>query len=169
MAEFATRGVGNTALGLSIGALGVEALRGGMGGLFGGNGAGIAYATEAANTAMCLGDRFVTEKEMHYIQQLNEERFKNAILTSEQNTEIKIADVYERIMTKHNADMRAQEEWNTQQMINNTKMSDVIAGNKVRIKALEDSIDAITRTAIPESAICSFDGRNGCNGCGNNI
>lgn len=35
--KYASRGVGGTALGLSIGALGVEALRGGLGGLFGGN------------------------------------------------------------------------------------------------------------------------------------
>ena len=36
MAEFASRGVGNTALGLSIGALGVEALNGGLNGILGG-------------------------------------------------------------------------------------------------------------------------------------
>lgn len=34
--NFASKGVAGTALGLSIGALGVEALRGGLGGLFGG-------------------------------------------------------------------------------------------------------------------------------------
>lgn len=40
--NYASKGVGGTALGLSIGALGVEALRGGLGGLFGpgGNGCG---------------------------------------------------------------------------------------------------------------------------------
>ena len=36
MAEFASRGVGGTALGLSVGALGLELLRGGLGGLFNG-------------------------------------------------------------------------------------------------------------------------------------
>ena len=36
--RYASKGVGGTALGLSIGALGVEALRGGLGGLFGGVG-----------------------------------------------------------------------------------------------------------------------------------
>lgn len=35
--KYANKGVAGTALGLSIGALGVEALRGGLGGLFGGN------------------------------------------------------------------------------------------------------------------------------------
>jgi hypothetical protein len=34
--RYASKGVGGTALGLSIGALGVEALRGGLGGIFGG-------------------------------------------------------------------------------------------------------------------------------------
>ena len=36
--SYASKGVGGTALGLSIGAIGVEALRGGLGGLFGANG-----------------------------------------------------------------------------------------------------------------------------------
>lgn len=35
--KYASRGVGGTALGLAIGALGVETLRGGLGGLLGGN------------------------------------------------------------------------------------------------------------------------------------
>lgn len=38
MAEFASKGVAGTALGLGAGALGVELLRGGLGGLFGGMG-----------------------------------------------------------------------------------------------------------------------------------
>ena len=38
--DFASKGVGGTALGLSIGALGLEALRGGLGGLLGGCGNG---------------------------------------------------------------------------------------------------------------------------------
>lgn len=40
MAEFASKGVAGTALGLGAGALGVELLRGGLGGLFGGMGVG---------------------------------------------------------------------------------------------------------------------------------
>lgn len=39
MAEFASKGVGGTALGLSVGALGLELLRGGLGGLFNGGSA----------------------------------------------------------------------------------------------------------------------------------
>ena len=38
--DYASKGVGGTALGLSIGALGLEALRGGLGGLLGGCGNG---------------------------------------------------------------------------------------------------------------------------------
>lgn len=38
--KYASKGIGGTALGLSIGALGVEALRNGFGGLFGGNATG---------------------------------------------------------------------------------------------------------------------------------
>jgi hypothetical protein len=38
--KYASKGIGGTALGLSIGALGVEALRGGFGNLFGGSATG---------------------------------------------------------------------------------------------------------------------------------
>jgi hypothetical protein len=51
--RYASKGVGGTALGLSIGALGVEALRGGLGGLFGG----------ASANGCCSEDHLVTRHE----------------------------------------------------------------------------------------------------------
>lgn len=55
MAEFASRGVGNTALGLSIGALGAELLGGGLNGignLFGGNNNNMNAALLAENAEL---------------------------------------------------------------------------------------------------------------------
>lgn len=53
--KYASRGIGGTALGLSIGALGVEALRGGLGGIFGngcGGGESAPVSREVANKDM---------------------------------------------------------------------------------------------------------------------
>lgn len=53
--EYASKGVGNTALGLSIGALGVELLNGGLGGLLGNVGGRTAAADTAAMMAPVMG------------------------------------------------------------------------------------------------------------------
>lgn len=166
MAEFATRGIGGAGLGLGIAGTALGLLNGGLGNLLGG--AAPTTVTSVADTAMALGDHYVTQKEMQYIQQLNEERVKNAILTSEQNTEIKIADVYERIMTKHNADMREQRDWNASQSVINAQVSAAVTTNANSIAGLQATVGAITKTAVPTSALCNFGCNTGC-GCGNNI
>lgn len=47
--DFASKGVAGTALGLGAGALGVELLRGGLGGLFGGSGSGCCNEDHTVN------------------------------------------------------------------------------------------------------------------------
>ena len=154
MAEFASQAVGTAGLTTGIiGTVGTAAqlLQGGLGGLLGGLGGNPAGM---ASAAMQLGDHYVTQKEMQYIQQLNEERNKNAILVSEQNTEIKIADVYERIMTRVNADQRAQADWNAAQSVANAQMSAAIATNNASIAALQSCCSQITKLVVPNTAIC---------------
>jgi hypothetical protein len=48
MAEFASKGVAGTALGVGVGALALELFRGGLGGIFGGRGATAAVPAELA-------------------------------------------------------------------------------------------------------------------------
>lgn len=100
------------------------------------------------------GSAYVTKDELGYAQELARKDSEIALLKSEQNTEVKIADVYERIMTRVNADARAQADWNAQQMVNNAHMSGCIAANAAGIAALKDSCNKITKLVVPNSAIC---------------
>lgn len=75
------------------------------------------------------GQQYVTKDELNYVQTISAKDSEIALLKSEQNTEVKIADVYERLITRINADQRAQSDWNTQQMVNNAQISSAIAVN----------------------------------------
>lgn len=123
---------------------GLQVLGGGLGGLLGGNGCGLA---NAAATVMCGDSAPVSRYEMEMSMKLAQKDSELALIKSEQNTEIKIADVYERIMTRVNADARAQSDWNTAQAVNNATMSGAIA-------ALQNSCSQITKLVVPNTAIC---------------
>jgi hypothetical protein len=86
--KYASKGVGGTALGLSIGALGLEALRGGLGNILGGNAVG------------CSEDHMVNRYEFALQQELAAKDSKIGLLESNIYTDSKIADVYERLNNK---------------------------------------------------------------------
>lgn len=135
-------GVGGTGLGLGIAGTALGLLNGGLGGLgglFGGN----------YNQQM-----YATKTDLGYAQELARKDSEIALLKSEQNTEIKIADVYDRLVTKINANYKEQSDWNAAQMVNNCKMSSAIAVNTNNIAALQSSVDAITKTIVPKDVIC---------------
>lgn len=140
--------LGTGIAGLSLGVLNSGILNGGIGGLFGGNTANM------AQTAMQLGDHYATKQDLAYAQELAKKDSEIALLKSEQNTEVKIADVYERVMTRVNADQRAQTEWNAQQSVNNATMSAAIATNANSIAALQNCCNSITKIVIPNSSVC---------------
>ena len=100
------------------------------------------------------GSGYVTKDEMGYIQEINKRDCELALLKSEQNTEVKIADVYERVMTRVNADARAQADWNAAQMVNNAQMSSAIATNAASIAALQNTCGQITKTIVPITSVC---------------
>lgn len=138
-----TTGIIGTALSglLTLGGLGM-AHSGVMGNGYFGNG----YAGN--------GNGFVTKDELRMSQELAQKDSTIALLQSEQNTEVKIADVYERLITRINADARAQADWNAQQMVNNAQVSAAVAANATSIAALQNSCAAITKLVVPNSAIC---------------
>lgn len=141
--EYASNGKGN--LGVTLGAigtgLGALSSTGLMNGFLGGGMAG-----HASN--------YVTKDELRYVQELAAKDSQIAILTSEQNTEVKIADVYERIMTRVNADQRAQAEWNASQSVANAQMSAAIATNNNSIACIKDILGRITAVRVPNTAVC---------------
>lgn len=97
---------------------------------------------------------FVTKDELNMAMTIAGKDSEIAMLKSEQNTEVKIADVYERLITRINADRNAQMEWNATQSVNNAQMSSAIAVNANSIGAIQGIIGQITKTVIPNSSVC---------------
>ena len=174
--NYASRGVGNAALATGIigtagaalnllnthngcGLLGMGACTSDVGTM------GAAVANAAAEKMLgvgtCEGDRPVTRYELGLVRELDAERQKNAILTSEQNTENKMTEVYrqahnEVVALRDREDLRhdAQEAWNAQQMVNNAQIASAVAANANSIAAIGGKLDGVTRTVIPNGAIC---------------
>lgn len=129
-------------LGVTLGAIGtgLAALNGGLG-ILGANGYGY-HNTD--------GGRYVTKDELDYVQTISAKDSEIALLKSEQNTEIKIADVYERIMTKVNANERAQADVNAAQMVFNANSNSAIAVLQNQIGVL----NGLTKTVVPITSVC---------------
>lgn len=134
----ASPGVANG--GLVTGIIGTAGwlLNGGLGNVLGGG---------------CNG-QVATKSDIMYAQELAKKDSEIALLKSEQNTEVKIADVYDRLLTRINADKQLQAEFNASQMVNNCKMSNAIAVNTNSISALQNCCNSITKLVVPNSAIC---------------
>nr|DAQ16238.1 MAG TPA: hypothetical protein [Caudoviricetes sp.] len=163
--EYASKGVAGTGLGLGIAGTALGLLNGGV------NGAGLLGASRQTSTAgdmasivsavadvaglnKCSDNTPVTRFEMKMQQTLSEKDAEIALLKSEQNTEVKIADVYERLITRINADQRAQADWNANQSVANAQMSAAIATNNASIASLQNCCNQITKLVVPNSAIC---------------
>lgn len=97
---------------------------------------------------------FVTKDELNMAMTIAGKDSEIAMLKSEQNTEVKIADVYERLITRINADRNAQMEWNATQSVNNAQMASAIAVNANSIGAIQGILGQITKTVIPNSSVC---------------
>lgn len=108
----------------------------------------------AAATVMCGDSAPITRYEARMMQELAQKDTEIALLKSEQNTEIKIADVYERVMTRVNQDQRDQAAWNTQQSVNNATMSAAISANATSISALQNCCSQITKLVVPNTSVC---------------
>lgn len=143
--EFASNGKGNAALTTGIIGTALGGLNALGGGLWGWNNNGY---NGYNNGYGC--DHVVTREELHYAQALAAKDSEIALLKSEQNTEIKIADVYERLITRINADAKAQAEVNTMQAVHNATNNSAIGILQAQICDL----DKLTKTVIPAYNIC---------------
>ncbi len=164
--NYASKGVANAGLttGIIGTALGALNAMGNTGGILGGiaNPAGVGDMAQVVRTVAelsgatgrCSENTPVTRYDIQNLKELMAKDQEIAILKSEQNTEVKIADVYERVMTRVNADKREQDAWNAQQMVNNCQMSSAIAVNASSIAALQDVCGKITKVIVPKEAIC---------------
>lgn len=153
MAEFASHGVANAGLTTGIIGTALGVLNGGFG-LLNGNGRGMFNYGYGYGNMGCSAPRIVTQEDLNYVQELGKKDSQIALLQSEQNTEVKIADVYERLITRINADRREQDAWNASQSVANATMSAAIATNTASISALNNTVAGITKTVVPITSVC---------------
>lgn len=151
MAEFASHGVANAGLTTGIIGTALGVLNGGLGFLTN-NGRGI--CGYGYGNMGCPAPRIITQDDLNYVQELGKKDSQIALLQSEQNTEVKIADVYERLITRINADRREQDAWNASQSVANATMSAAIATNTASISALNNTVAGITKTVVPITSVC---------------
>jgi len=142
--EFASNGKGN--LGVTLGAIGtgLSVLNGGLGLL----GNGTSFYNNYHNDSE--GGRFITKDELDYVQTIAAKDSEIALLKSEQNTEVKIADVYERIMTRVNANERTQSEVNAAQAVYNASANSAISVLQNQVGVL----NSLTKTIVPITNVC---------------
>jgi hypothetical protein len=135
--NFASRGVGGTALGIGIGALGLSVLNGGLGNLLGG--------WNNANVG-CSEDHFVNRYELGLQQELAAKDSRISLLESNIYVDSKIADVYERL----NGKIAVLEGQIGQQAVVNAQIGANIACMQGNIAQLM----GLTKTIIPITNIC---------------
>ena len=147
MAEFATRGTAGTALGLSIGALGAQALTGGFGNLFGGlMGGGCNNWNRQGAVPVCSDDMLVNRYELALQQE-------NAALKTQ--VEMHKAEIYtdnklEALNDRYEKRFNCIENQIAQQTVHNATSDGLIACMAQQINALQ----ALTKTVIPTASIC---------------
>lgn len=164
--EYASKGVAGTGLGLGIAGTALGILNGGL------NGTSLLGNTQSTSTVAdmatvastvadiagvtnkCSDNTPVTRYELKMQQDLAAKDAEIALLKSEQNTEVKIADVYERLITRINSDQRTQAEWNASQSVANAQMSAAIATNTNSIASLQNNCNQITKLVVPNTSVC---------------
>lgn len=134
----AGQGTYNTIAG-SLGLASFLGLNANGGGLFGGLG---------GNRAAC--GEIVTKSELNYVQEIARKDSEIALLKSEQNTETKIADVYERLITRINADRRDQDAVNAQQAVFNATSTSAVAVLQNQVATLL----SLTKMVVPATSVC---------------
>ena len=134
MAEFASKGVAGSGLGLGIAGTALGVLNGGLGNLFGGN------------MNNCSENQFVNRYEMGLENKIVSKDSEIALLKSNIYTDQKIADVYERLNTKI-AGVEAGV--NTQAVVNAT-ITSTIGCMQGQIAQLQ----GLTKLVVPNTSVC---------------
>lgn len=133
--NFASKGVANTGLGLSIGALSLAALSGGLGnlgGIFGNN--------------TCVENQPVNRYELRLQQEIAAKDSRISLLESNIYVDSKISDVYERL----NAKIGIVESQLCEQKVYNATLNGAVSCIQGQIAALQ----ALTKNVIPITNIC---------------
>lgn len=133
MAEFASKGVAGSGLGLGIAGTALGVLGGGLNGLFN-------------NGNVCSDNMYVNRYELEMENKIVSKDSEIALLKSNIYTDQKIADVYERLNTKIGT---VESAVNTQAVYNAT-LNGTIGCMQTQIAALQ----ALTKTVVPIDNVC---------------
>ena len=135
MAEFASKGVAGSGLGLGIAGTALGVLNGGLGNLFGGLG-----------NCGCSENNLINRYELELENKIVNKDTEIALLKSNIYTDQKIADVYERLNTKING---VEAVVNTQAVVN-ASMTGVINCMQGQIAQLQ----GLTKLVVPNTSVC---------------
>lgn len=145
MAEFASKGVAGSALGLGIAGLSVALLNGGLGGIggiLGGGNAGNAYVDS-------LNSKIAELNAEKYSDKVGIEVFK-AARESDAKTNARFEEIARTI-----ADMRVREEQTAGKIdLVAATANQGIAANSAAITCLQNTVAGITKIVVPNSSIC---------------
>lgn len=170
MAEYLA-GRGTTALGIIgtvLGGLGAAGMLSGGGTPLLNNGSGAAFETHGATMHDIEDMQKIAEKDAE-IAQLKSERYADSVRDDAKQYGIEIYKELKKDITELKDAQNIK--W-TDQMVVNANLTNAITAMDGQQKATAALVGQITRTAVPQSAICNFGcGCNsGCNtGCGNNV
>lgn len=118
-------------------------------GLNGGNNGGIGLFGNRCGNGGCVSNE-VLDMAMKIAYKDSE----IALLKSEQNTEVKIAEVYDRLLQRINADKMEQSGINSAQAVANCQMSSAISVLQNSVGCLQNTLSGITKTVVPITAVC---------------
>ena len=136
MAEFASKGVAGSGLGLGIAGTALGVLNGGLGNILGG----------LTNNCGCGNNQYINRYEMELENKIVNRDSEIALLKSNIYTDQKIADVYERLNTKIGAveaGINAQAVYNAA----NTATIGCIQGQVAQLFGL-------TKLVVPNTSVC---------------
>lgn len=136
MAEFASKGVAGSGLGLGIAGTALGVLNGGLGNILGG----------LTNNCGCGNNQYVNRYEMELENKIVNRDTEIALLKSNIYTDQKIADVYERLNAKISgveAGLSAQAVYNA----TNTATINCIQGQVAQLFGL-------TKMVVPNTSVC---------------
>ena len=137
-------------IGTALGALNSGIFNGGLGGLFGGNAAGVTDMAAGAALAAALGaggrcseEKTVSRYELGLVQE-------NAILKAQADVDKKLVDVYNSINNQVNAVKERFNSFEKEQLVYN-------GVNNAAVSVLQSQVAALmglTKTVIPNSNVC---------------
>lgn len=148
--EYASKGVANTALGMSIGGVILGLLNGGA------NVLGARPANASCN-GMCSENQYVNRYEMTMTQAISSKDGEIALLKSERYTDERLVEVYKDLNRQINAvnekiqaNRDEQNAVNCQQAVFNGTMTSTVGCLQQQIACLQ----SLTKVVIPKDSVC---------------